>query len=688
MKRQFRSLLIFFTLAVFPFSLCVADTLSRDEQKQIIESYLYATGRLKERPAGMAQTETINGEHVPDKCGMSAAADFVLNRAKFDADLIASYGLATLADRPTGLPSVLASTSGRFKVHYTTTGPDAVYQAGVDNAPANGVPDYVDVVARILDSVYNHTIITLGYPAPPSDGFYAAGVDSAFDVYLHDLGGSYYGLSYIDSLSIDGPGTLRATSFMELDNDYADIPQYSNRPLDAVRVTAAHEYFHSVQFGIDFTEAEAYASSQPRRYWMEMSAVWMEEEQYDNINDYYLYIPYFFNRPGRSIQQFSSFVDLHPYASAVFPIFLTELFGDNVVKSIWLRCGTLGVGPSFLDASEAVFDSILTLPDGDKTWPLVFRQFTFWNYFTGSRATLSPNNIGYSERAAYPEIPRDSMITITDSLFLLGNQNRWNPDHNGATYIVWENPKCLLTDTVTLYGRCSPSADSCFDTTFVRQVDPHDFTFTDTFVTLQLGLDPTYEDLWGLLSIFELEGFTDSFEVAVNVIAGDQVQYLFIPHQEQYTSIVFIVTPASIEEGYYAAGAPIRLGVIADEAIDTIVCALPVPPNIPLAELISYPNPAVVPEMEGQSIGFAVKHAIDGTHLFEVDIFSEAGEYLQTVSEQVSAVDNTFAMTWDMKSAKGSNVSSGVYLLYGRLYGGTDRGSVIFEDRSKLLIVR
>jgi hypothetical protein len=41
-----------------------------------------------------------------------------------------------------------------------------------------------------------------------------------------------------------------------------------------------------------------------------------------------------------------------------------------------------------------------------------------------------------------------------------------------------------------------------------------------------------------------------------------------------------------------------------------------------------------------------------------------------------------------MKSEKGSAVSSGVYLFYGRLYNGTERGDVIFEDRSKLLIVR
>ncbi len=37
-----------------------------------------------------------------------------------------------------------------------------------------------------------------------------------------------------------------------------------------------------------------------------MSAVWMEEQQYTGINDYYNYLPFFFGTPMSSIQQFNS----------------------------------------------------------------------------------------------------------------------------------------------------------------------------------------------------------------------------------------------------------------------------------------------------------------------------------------------------------------------------------------------
>ena len=81
-----------------------------------------------------------------------------------------------------------------------------------------------------------------------------------------------------------------------------------------------------MQFGIDFTEAEVDNQEVVRRYWMELSAVWMEEEIYDNINDYYSYLPFFFSNSRLSLQQFRSFTDLHPYGAVVFAVYLSERF--------------------------------------------------------------------------------------------------------------------------------------------------------------------------------------------------------------------------------------------------------------------------------------------------------------------------------------------------------------------------
>ena len=67
-------------------------------------------------------------------------------------------------------------------------------------------------------------------------------------------------MTYLDSARIDGVGSIRATAFMVLDNDYQEIYSYQSRPIEAVRVTCAHEFFHVIHFGIDFTEADVNGS--------------------------------------------------------------------------------------------------------------------------------------------------------------------------------------------------------------------------------------------------------------------------------------------------------------------------------------------------------------------------------------------------------------------------------------------
>ena len=64
-----------------------------------------------------------------------------------------------------------------------------------------------------------------------------------------------------------------------LDNDYAR--QYGTAPIDALRVTAAHEFFHAIQFAYDVGED---------LWFMEGSATWVEDEVYDAINDNYQFL--------------------------------------------------------------------------------------------------------------------------------------------------------------------------------------------------------------------------------------------------------------------------------------------------------------------------------------------------------------------------------------------------------------
>jgi hypothetical protein len=58
------------------------------------------------------------------------------------------------------------SPQGRFRIHYDTTGLDAVDRTDKDG---NGIPDYIDSVCAVFDYVYQRQVIEMGYNRPPTD---------------------------------------------------------------------------------------------------------------------------------------------------------------------------------------------------------------------------------------------------------------------------------------------------------------------------------------------------------------------------------------------------------------------------------------------------------------------------------------------------------------------------------------
>lgn len=533
---------IFLVSLVFIFmsSIFASDQLSLEDQQQIIDNYMRATHQHSQMSTAMDEDQTI-------KCGTPALLDFRHNYDKLDKSLLKASGLQ-LATRPVALDQTHISPSGFFKIHYTNTGSRAV---------RNDIPGYIDSIGLIFDEVHSYMFDTLGYPLPPNDGAYLGGGDDKFDIYLIDLGPGYYGLTFVDSAFYDGANSIRATAFMELDNDYSALLGYDDRPLDAIRVTAAHEFFHVVQFGIDFTEAEV-DSSGFRSYWMEMSATWMEEEIYDDINDYYSYIPFFFTNPAISIQQFKPVNDFHPYASVLFSIYLSERYHSDLIKDIWLLCGSMGAGANFLQAT----DSVIKLHTTDvENLATSFSEFALWNYFTGSRSGKAPSGVGYSERLYYIDEFDDDPVTgfieyhdnYTDPLQVNANENPYNPQHTSAFYMKLAGFKAVDYDTT--YWACNVGAPtSCTDSTQLLDGSTgFDFIHVDSIFKMQIGLDPTYGYYWGLSLVYQIAGHPDSIIIDRMLLppGGATAIGMDIVDPKQYESVVMIFTPASPFKNYY-----------------------------------------------------------------------------------------------------------------------------------------
>ncbi|MFQ5752429.1 MAG: MXAN_6640 family putative metalloprotease, partial [bacterium] len=217
--------------------------------------------------------------------------------------------LRKLLSRP-DLPLNYVSASKRFKIHYAVSGPDSVSADDLNN---NQIPDYVEETALAFENTYRVEIEDLGYLAPPDD----VGEDGPeFDIYIAALRSGVYGL------------TTRETnfSFIQIDNDFNN--GQLTHGIAGAKVTAAHEYFHAVQFGYrNFLTND-------EKFYFELCSTWIEDVVFDEINDYYFFLRPFFIYTDTSFNMFDT--RGHYYGEAIWNHFLVKRLQDiNVVRRTW-----------------------------------------------------------------------------------------------------------------------------------------------------------------------------------------------------------------------------------------------------------------------------------------------------------------------------------------------------------------
>ena len=336
-----------------------------------------------------------------------------------ESHMSVEYGraLAKVLARPSLQTSVL-TPSGHFRVHYSTSGFDAVDSTDADG---NDIPDYIDLTSSVLDSVWRLEVDVLGYKVPKSDEGVGGGTE--YDVYVQELGRTgtvYYGLTVPEQ-----GGLPTTTSYMRIDNNFTD-PTYGSfltcngargtRELDALRVTAAHEFFHALQF--------SYYQGSDGGWWQEATATWMEEVAFGEADDYLQYLCDFLLSPTRALDSSTTLTrDNHVYGASVFAHFLEQRYHRDVVRWIWEELGRQR------DADLSHFDRMLRLAT-DGGLDEAISDFGVWNYFTGERHRQG----FYDEGAKYPAFfvqPVEAVAKVA-----VGDTGR--VDHLASAYIVIE----------------------------------------------------------------------------------------------------------------------------------------------------------------------------------------------------------------------------------------------------------
>lgn len=370
---------------------------------------------------------------LSDKCGLD-----IINQIKINFDNFSSeqkLRIQSLLARPV-LQTSAVSPSGYFRIHYDATGSNKPAYISGWSAEQN-----VAEVANVLDSVYRFEIDFLGYLPPPADN--GSGGDNKYDVYIVNQGGGIYGYTEWENKV----GTVNWTSFIVVDNDYVG---FYSQGMQGLKVTAAHEFHHSIQLG----NYAVLNSGSPYRnsdlFLFELTSTSMEEFVYNDVNDYYAYMSSYFSNPDKALPLQNG------YNVCIWNLYLKERFGYDVIRMQWEMIPTL-------EAIRCIENSLV---HNGSSLKKEFNNFGVWTYFTNSRAI--PGTY-FSEAANYPLISLTSTISFTPPSTILnesahpaannfykinlpgGNDFLISLITNGDTEAALQNPNQFFSYTYSLF---------------------------------------------------------------------------------------------------------------------------------------------------------------------------------------------------------------------------------------------
>ena len=187
----------------------------------------------------------------------------------------------------------------------------------------NGFPDIIDKWAEYLEKSWEVEVNEMGLIIPRGSQ------ENLIDIYIANssgrkpkLGPSDY--AYTTTYS-DGMPYLVVNNFLP------ETPNQdpAGQEIGAIKVTAAHEFSHAIQFAYDRNEA---------KWWQEASATWMEDRVFNEVNDYYQYLSKgaWSANPEITLTRANG---EHEYGDVIWAKYLSQYYGGReIFKDIWELC--------------------------------------------------------------------------------------------------------------------------------------------------------------------------------------------------------------------------------------------------------------------------------------------------------------------------------------------------------------
>ena len=297
---------------------------------------------------------TATSVYAHGRCGtMQAVESWIENKGKSISAATGALGSCNVEDL---YDTVYSKTTAHFQIFYVLKGPHATTEKFVDSLavnlekawdlhvgknkmrPPQGRDTTVHFMKPVKSGLYGVEVIELNLVRNPrvvhgSKGFCEecfavtnfAGrsnwqtsemmIDNDFKVV------DVYHPAY-DSLETNGKKCTFWKSNKEITSP-TEKYSYAEKWDKAIRVTAFHELYHAVQ--VRYLNPYEHLN-----FWFEASATGMEEVGAPEVNDYFRYIPSFFEEMGKPLDE-----ALVPYGASVFFLYLHNRVDPLFDKALW-----------------------------------------------------------------------------------------------------------------------------------------------------------------------------------------------------------------------------------------------------------------------------------------------------------------------------------------------------------------
>jgi hypothetical protein len=254
----------------------------------------------------------------------------------------------------------------------------------------------VSATQETFAAVYDLEVETYGYLPPLADG--TQGGDSKTDIYIRDIGPDLFGFCASD----DPSPSPDVYAYCVVDDDFSEFGN-SETPQDFRAVTAAHEFFHAIQFAYDSFED---------LWLMEGTAMLMEGQFRPDVHDRIRYlIDSVLTSPGTPVDFGANGFE---YGAWIYWRFLVEELGELgdplVIRQVWERAAgasvdTDGPGPDTVaDNFYSLQATRLVLDARGESFRSLFAKFT--------RVNRAPASF-YAEGGEYPTAPAANRRTMS-----------------------------------------------------------------------------------------------------------------------------------------------------------------------------------------------------------------------------------------------------------------------------------